>query len=39
VFVSSLAVIVDLAGFVPGVFELAVRREGDGWRTFQAVVR
>jgi hypothetical protein len=38
-FVTTLPVNVDLAGVVPGDYELAVRREGDGWRTFQAVVR
>ena len=38
-FVTTLPVNIDLAGVVPGDYELAVRREGDGWRTFQAVVR
>jgi hypothetical protein len=38
-FVTTLPVNIDLAGVVPGDYELAVRRQGDGWRTFPASVR
>lgn len=38
-FVTTLPVNIDFADVVPGDYELAVRREGDGWRMFPTVVR
>ncbi|MEZ5318138.1 MAG: hypothetical protein R2752_12110 [Vicinamibacterales bacterium] len=38
-FVTTLPVNVDLGDVAPGDYELAVRREGDGWRMFPTVVR
>jgi hypothetical protein len=38
-FVTTLPVKLDLLDVAPGDHQLAVRRQGDGWRTFPAVVQ
>ena len=37
--VTTLQVTMDLASLSPGVYELTVRRRGDGWQYFPAQVR
>ncbi len=38
-FVTTLAVTLDLSEVTPGSYSLAVRRTGDGWRVYPALVR
>lgn len=38
-FVTTLPVTIDLRDVAAGDYEIAVRRQGDGWRTFPANVR
>ncbi|MGE3511087.1 MAG: hypothetical protein AB7N65_19620 [Vicinamibacterales bacterium] len=38
-FVTTLNVRLDLQQLAPGAYQLAVRRQGDNWRMFPAVVR